>query len=163
MNGGKTMKRMMYLLLACVMLFAGSACGEKKASPGEGMTVDSILNEVMKNVDTEFEASTTLVNSESFPYFAFIDYEEGFECAVNEAMMNAVAHSAVLVRVPDGTDAANVASDISANADPRKWICVEAEKTEVVQNGNLVLLVMSFEDTAKAVVESFNEFCSQNG
>ena len=52
-----------------------------------------------------------------------------------------------------------MAEDIEANANPNKWLCVTAEKTEVVSHGNLVLLVMSFEDDATTVVDNFNAFC----
>lgn len=123
------------------------------------MSVMDILKEIMSDVDMEIDTDNMLLDSENFKYFAFIDYKDGYEAACNEALVNACAHSVVLVRVPDGDDAAAVAKDIEANANPRKWVCVEAEKTEVVQNGNLVLLVMSYEDTAAAVVNSFNEFC----
>ncbi len=123
------------------------------------MSVLDILKEVMSDVDVGIETDYMLLDSENFQYFAFVDYKEGYEAACNEAVINACAHSVVLVRVPDGEDAAAVAKDIEANANPRKWVCVEAEETKVVQNGNLVLLVMSYDDTTPAVVNSFNEFC----
>lgn len=142
------------------MIFTFAACGGKADNnPGADMSVLDILKDIMSEVDMEIETDNMLLDSENFQYFAFIDYKDGYEAACNEALINACAHSVVLVRVPDGEDAAAVAKDIEANADPRKWICVEAEKTEVVQNGNLVLLVMSNTDTAASVVNSFNEFC----
>lgn len=154
------MKRIVFLSLALVMLLAVAACGNKaEANPGADMSVLDILSDIMSNVDMEIETSDMLLDSENFQYYAFIDYKDGYEAACNEAMISAQAHSVVLVRVPDGEDASAVAEEIRANADPRKWICVEAEKTEVVQSGNLVLLVMSGSDTATAVVNSFNEFC----
>ena len=52
-----------------------------------------------------------------------------------------------------------VAEDIEANANPNKWLCVTAEKTQVVSHGNLVLLVMSFEDDVDTIVDNFNAFC----
>jgi len=91
-----------------------------------------------------------------FPAFTFIDYIEGAEAVISEGMISAIAHSVVLVRVPEGTDAADVAAQIEANADPRKWICVEAEKTVVSQHGSLVLLVMSSEATATAIAANFD-------
>lgn len=159
-KGEIKMKRIVFLTLALAMIFTFAACGGKAdKNPGTDMSVLDILKDIMAEVDMEIETDNMLLDSENFQYFAFIDYKDGYEAACNEALINACAHSVVLVRVPDGEDAAAVAKDIEANADPRKWICVEAEKTEVVQNGNLVLLVMSNTDTAASVVNSFNEFC----
>ena len=61
-------------------------------------------------------------------------------------------------RVPEGTDAAEIAKQIEDQADPRKWICVEAEKTIVKQRGNVVLLVMSTADVADAVAQAFDNY-----
>lgn len=156
------MKRIIFLILALAMICTFAACGGKdNKNPGEDMSVLEIMQEIMAETDMEIETDNILLDSENFQYFAFIDYKEGYEAACNEALINAAAHSVVLVRVPSGEDAAAVAKEIEANADPRKWICVEAEKTEVVYNGDLVLLVMSYSDTATAVVNSFNEFCKE--
>lgn len=154
------MKRITALVLASVMLLALAACGgTKQENPGADMPVLDVLTEIMSSVETEFMAENMMLDEENFEYFAFIPYKDGFEAAVNESMIGAIAHSVVLVRVPDGEDAGAVADEIKANADPRKWICVEAEKTEVLQAGNLVLLVMSATTVADAVISSFNSFC----
>ena len=159
------MKKSLRILAAALCVFAAltalTACtGDKPAeNPGADMSVSEILDSVMSSVELEINTVTTELDAENFPYFAFIEQAEGMEGAVSEAMINAIAHSVVLVRVPDSEDPATVAQQIKDNANPAKWVCVEAEKTEVVRNGNLVLLVMSDTATADAVVKSFNTFC----
>ena len=66
------------------------------------------------------------------------------------------AHSVVLVRVPEGTDVEAVRADIEANANPRKWVCVEAEATWVKTSGQYVVMVMSTADMAAAIEANFN-------
>ena len=128
------MKRFAALSLALLLLLFAAACSsdtDETENPGADMTVDEIMAQLI----------------------------EGAEGVVSEAMISSVAHSVGLVRLPEDADAQAVAEDIEANANPNKWLCVTAEKTEVVSHGNLVLLVMSFEDDATTVVDNFNAFC----
>ncbi len=97
------------------------------------------------------------LDEENFTFLSFGDYIEGAEGLASEAMINAVAHSVVLVRLPEGSDVAAFAAQVKANANPRKWVCVEAEKVSVVTKGNLVLLAMSREATVDAIVANFNK------
>ena len=95
------------------------------------------------------------LDSENFQYFAFCEYQEGLEGLASEAMMGSIAHSVVLVKVPEGISASAIAEEIETNVDPRKWICVEAEKTIVSVKGDIVLLVMTQEATANAINDNF--------
>lgn len=159
----KKTNKIIVILLALALTLALAACGGSSGGDGTNvgadMSVLEILQQIMSKVELEIDTDTVLLDSENFEYFAFLEYKEGYEAACNEAMINAIAHSVVLARVPDGEDASAAAADIKANANPRKWVCVEAEKCEVIQNGNLILLVMSDVDRADAVINSFNEFC----
>ena len=65
------------------------------------------------------------------------------EALVSEPMMGSVPHSVVLVRLNDAKDADAAVAKIKENADPRKWICVEARNVVVESKGDLVVLIMS--------------------
>lgn len=117
--------------------------------------LDEIMTAILDGVDLP-DVDQFVPDDELFSSYLFIDPVEGADVLVSEAMINAVAHSVALLRVPEGTDAAAIADQIRENANPRKWVCVEAEKTEVVQQGNLILMCMSFEDTCDAIVANFN-------
>ena len=97
-----------------------------------------------------------LEDPETFQWITFVEYVEGAEGMVSEPMMGSIAHSFVLVRVPEGTDAAEFAAQMEANCDPRKWICVEAEKVASASYGNLALLCMSNEVLVDIAIENFN-------
>ena len=95
-------------------------------------------------------------DAETFNWITFTQYQKGFEAAYSECMIGSIAHSVVLVRVPDGTDVEAVRADIEKNHDPRKWICVEAEKSAVVAHNNTILLVMADAVVADQVLANFD-------
>lgn len=103
-------------------------------------------------------AGMPIEDAESFTYYAFIPYIEGAECYVSEPMIGSIAHSVVLLKLPEGTDVETVKADIEANADPRKWVCVEAEKVTVVSHDNVVMLVMSTVAMSETVVANFEAY-----
>ncbi len=86
----------------------------------------------------------------------FVPYVEGMEAVRCEPGMMAQAHSVVMLTVPEGTDVESLCNDIKANANPRKWICVEAEMVEVVSSGNTILLVMADAVNTPIIVDNFN-------
>lgn len=83
------------------------------------------------------------LSADDFEFFSFMPYEEGIEAVVSEPMIGSIAHSVVLVKCPDETAANRFASSMKENANPRKWVCVEADIVEGVTNGNLAMLLMT--------------------
>ncbi len=75
----------------------------------------------------------------------------------SEPMMTSVAYSMVLLKVKDDADTNKIAKDICDNVDERKWICVSAEKIYTTSSGNVVILVMSNEETANTIYSSFKD------
>ncbi len=92
-------------------------------------------------------------NAESVAFVPASDFAEGI---ASDAMINAVAHSVVLLRANSADEAASLAEKVEENADPRKWVCVEAEKVIVKTHGEYVLLVMSSASTADKIAENFD-------
>ncbi len=153
------MKKMLALIIAAVFALTAAAC----ASGGDAGGIDTstvplsdVMEDILADVDDLPMVGDVEVDDSNFEYYLFIQPIEGAEALASEAMIGSVAHSVVLLRVPDGTDAADVAADIEANANPRKWICVEAEKVEVVQHGSLILLCMSFDGVCNQITANFN-------
>lgn len=79
-------------------------------------------------------------------------YAEGIAA---EAAMSSVAHSVCLVRANSAEEAEQLAADIEAGADPRKWICVEAESKIVDWSGDVVILIMTGADNADKIHAAF--------
>jgi len=84
------------------------------------------------------------LNEENFKAYAFADVKYK-EALASESMVGSVAHSVVLIRLEDASKPEDVVKEIKEKADPRKWICVEAENVYVLNKGDLVVLIMSNE------------------
>lgn len=117
------------------------------------------LADIMAEITTGIGETPILMtmepDAESFPAFTFVDYIDGAEAFVSEPIMGSYAHSVVLIRVPEGTDATAFAETVRNNANPRKWICVEAEKVQVSVKGNIVLLAMSSASNVDIITSNF--------
>ena len=126
-------------------------CSKEKNIKG---SLPDIMEKLYEGIDSEALAmmNNTELNDENFKYYAFadVDYKE----AIASEAMSSTAHSVVLIRLNDPKDAEKAVEDIEANADPRKWICVEAENTYVLSKGDLVVLIMS-NDLAPKIKENF--------
>ena len=182
------MKKLIALLLALTLVFSMAACGskgetpapdgntantetndpstddtskEEETNPIDEMDLTTVMEDILKDVENLPMYEITELTEENFEFMTFIPYEDGYEAVSADALIGSIAHSVVLVRVPDGTDAAQVASDIEANANPNKWVCVGAEATHVRQHGNTILLVMSSVDTANAILVNFDSLAGE--
>lgn len=76
---------------------------------------------------------------------------------VSMPVMSAQAYEAVMVKVKNGADIESMKQEMLDNIDMNKWICVSAEKVYVTNSGNVIFMVMSDEDWAKLVYDSFKE------
>lgn len=120
-------------------------------------TVPGILDAVYKKSGKEFyNMMQSEINAENSEYFIGIPFDKIAEGYASEPMMSAQAHSVCLVRVKDKTQAVNIAADIKNNVDPRKWVCVGIERSEIITvvRGGLILLIMD-RIAPKALERSF--------
>lgn len=157
----KNLKKLLCILLAVCLLTATVGCAKKddakaEEKPGDTMSLDEILTKLEEGLDLPVVEHISL-DKDSFAYTAFATWQDGVEAMASEPPMSSVAHSVVVVRAKDSEQASALAKEMEQNADPRKWICVEAEKTAVVAHNATVLLVLSFEDVTDAMVARFNE------
>ena len=139
-------------------------------STAAGVTMASSLTEIMDAVlagapadqlpmllpadlnGGEKYAPLTEENSEYNLGVARDRYADGIDA---EAAMSSVPFSVCLVRANSAEEAEQLAADIEANADPRKWICVEAESKIVDYSGDVVILIMTGADSAEAIHAAF--------
>ena len=132
---------------------------EKPAEPQKPIADNRNLSEIMAGLYSGIEELPNLMDSpldsSNFEFFTFAKYIDGAEGYASEPMMSSIAHSVVLVRLPEGADVKAFASEMESNANPRKWICVEAEKVKVTTKGNLVLLVMSTAENTDIITSNF--------
>ncbi len=81
------------------------------------------------------------------------------EAYVSGPMMTSVAYEMVIVRVKDAADAETIANEMQKNADPGKWICVRAEAVQIGVSGDIIVMVMTSEEEATALITAFTELC----
>ena len=84
------------------------------------------------------------------------------QVVVSEPMMSSIPYSLCLVRVAEDADIKDIRQRIFDGANPRKWICVEAEKVTVNNAGNVILLLMADKDTEETIYNAFVEVAGGN-
>ena len=109
-----------------------------------------IYDSLDDSVGIPFVANTTLSEDMTFPDSGIVYYigARGIpftEGIASEALIGAVAHSVVLLRMAPGADIEGAKRQIREGIDPMKWICNGVPREDVVVEniGNLILLVLS--------------------
>ena len=97
-----------------------------------------------------------VTDKDSVSYMTGLENGDDLEyLVVSEPMMSSQAYSLVIAKVKDGVDADKVAKTMSENIDMRKWLCVSAEVLYATSTEDLAFLVMSSEEMAKPVYDTF--------
>ena len=130
--------------------------------------LEKLVNQIYENVNQEMYSTITmpidLSDEASVKSYTGLENGDNLEYAVvSEPMINAQAYSLVLAKVKDGVNANEVAKTMSENINTRKWICVSAEKLYATNSGNVVFLVMTNEEMATAVYNSFKAIAGTVG
>lgn len=157
-------KVLITLSLTAVSLFfvsCGKAGGEEVSSK-LAAPLSEIMASVYENAELSQDFRDSLagydsgeIPSDSAEYLigtAEVEYTESF---YSVPMMNAIPYQCILLRLPEGADMEAAKQTIADHADPRKWICVEAESVVVENVGDVILFVMSDSQTANALQTAF--------
>jgi len=130
--------------------------------PAKEKNIEGTLEEIMAKVYAgipEDELPMMLTNMEvestDIEYYVGTADINCKEVLVSESGVGSIAHSVVLVRLNDAKDADETVTKIKENANPRKWLCVEASNVAVKSKGDLVILIMSNEDLAPRLETNF--------
>ncbi len=156
-------KRMMACCLTLVLalaVFAG--CGKEQQAVNLEGSCEEILTKVYENAKLDDETreameyyQTTPIDETTAEYLLGTADVKYAEAVVSAPMMNAVAYQCVILRVAEGEDVEAAKKLLVDNADPRKWVCVEAESVVVENVGDVILYIMADQTTADAVKTSF--------
>lgn len=149
------------LLLVSCGKSGDNAAGEE-TDPKLVGPLSEIMDSIYENADLSQDFSDALsgfdsgeIPSDSAEYLigtTDVEYTESF---YSMPMMNVIPYQCILLRVPEGTDMEAAKTTIKDHADPRKWICVEAESVVVENVGDVILFVMADTETANAMRTSF--------
>lgn len=149
------LKKIILGCVICVALFSLTGCKEKQV---EG-TLEEIMTKVYADIPEDerpmmlTNTELTKDNIENYLGTKDIEYKEAL---ASESAVGSIAHSVVLVRMKDGADIESAKKKIKESVNPRKWVCVEAEKVVVKNKGNLIILIMSSSDYTKKIENSFD-------
>lgn len=159
------------LLIACVIILvvimsikgnSNTDTNSFKSSGDVKKMVKSIYNElgdklpelVFQNVDTSLDSLKS--------YTGLSDNSNIDFMVVSEPEMNAQAYSLVALKVKDASKIENMKQEMYDNIDMAKWICVSAEKLYITNSGDLIFMVMSVDEWATPVYNSFKKYVNNN-
>lgn len=135
------------IMLGGLVLLSG--CGSKELS-GSLEDIMNDLNEYVydgaaddqKPMLGNINVSTDM--QDNIEYYIGTRDIEFEEILASEPMMGSIAYSVVLVKMKDGADIESAKKAILENVDPRKWICVEVPREDVIvkNRGNVIILIM---------------------
>ena len=161
-------KRLLALCLffcAAWTLYGCSGNKDSNAATSNG-PIEGTLAEIMERVyegigedELPMYVENQPITAENIAAYIGTDDIPWEEAIASESMVGSTAHSVVLIRMqPTASteDIEKAKETIKSSADPRKWICVEAEHVYVESKGDLVILIMSGDiaDTLKTNFEN---------
>ena len=82
---------------------------------------------------------------------------------VSEPMISSQAYSFVLAKVKSGVNSDSIAKEMFDNINPRKWICVSAEKVCATSSGDVACLIMTNKENTDDIFEGFKEVAGNVG
>lgn len=150
-------KKLLILITSIVLILTG--CGVKHVDGELEDIMDRLYNGISEEELPMMLQNTELTEENIENYIGTKDIKWS-EAIVSESMVGSIAHSVVLIRMNEDAsekDIEEVKEIIKVNANPNKWICVTAEKVEVISNGDLILLVMSDEEKVTTISENFSK------
>lgn len=153
----KFLKTILVSFSALAILFMATACGKEKNVEGK---LEELMDKVYVDIaeeDRPMMLTNIEINEENVEYYLGTSDIEFEEAMASESGIGSIAHSVVLVRVSDNADVEAIKTKIKESVNPRKWLCVEAETVEVENKGNLIILIMSSEQNAEKIENSFEK------
>ncbi|SCZ81135.1 hypothetical protein [Acidaminobacter hydrogenoformans] len=166
-------KKTIALLLAALMILTLGACSKNVASSTTNANYEGSLEDLMSAiyeinpVELKLGPTTTidLGNADNLIYFLGLSDAEGIKEAVSsEPMMGSQAYSISLVRVEEGADIDTLKQNILDGINPRKWICVGADKVIVTNYGDIIAMIMTDSNLSATLTDDlYNAFAEAVG
>ena len=108
-----------------------------------------------------------LTDATSVKSFTGLEDGSSFEyLSVSEPLIGSIPYSLVIGKVKEGTNANEIAKQMSESIDQRKWICVTANNLYATSSGEYVFLVMGGQagsEIAKSAYDSFKNIAQTIG
>lgn len=160
----KILKKLSLFIFLCATLVGVTGCGESDGIDVASASLEEIMTKIYSDIPEEDMPMLGNIDvlkdvPDNIEYYIGTTDVEYEEILASEPMMSSVAYSVVLVRMKEGADIESAKAKIADGVDPRKWLCVEVPKEDVIvkNKGNLIILIMvENEDTRTKILEGFN-------
>jgi hypothetical protein len=169
----KMTKKFFALLLAALVMVTFGACSKNGTPSNPNANYEGSLEDLMaaiyeKNpVELKLGPTTTidLANADNLTYFLGLsDAEDIKEAVASEPMMSSQAYSVCLVRAKDVADVDTLKQTILEGVNPRKWICVGADKVIVTNYGDVIAMIMTDSNLSPTLTDDlYNAFTEAVG
>ena len=161
------------LAVALAACMVGCKNNEDVENPDVGNSGDnqqvqsSTTNDVSGDIVTLMTNANVMVNApyqdyipaemaESYVGLTQEEYEANIEEGVfYESMMSPANQSYCLLKVKEGADVAALQQKVFDNANPRKWICMTADRVLVMADDSYIMLAMGTQDACDALKTEF--------
>ena len=158
------MKKIVTILISTLMIFTLVGCSSSKVERDPVLSEDltKVLEKIYEtaDLDKDFKESlqyyqTVELNEENIEgYLANTDVK--FTQGICSApMMSSIPYELILLKLDENADVDAIKSSIKENANPRKWLCVEAEEVIVESIDNTVLFLMANKTEAEPIKNAF--------
>jgi len=139
---------------------------ETGGSGGNGEPLEEVLQKVYDSLDESlqlpFLMTTPLSNDMEYgeqgvAYYIGTKDVPFIEGVASEAAIGAIPYSVVLLRLEHNANMENAKSLIRDNVDPMKWICALADFVVVDSVGDLLILIMTNNDSSPGLGAAIHE------
>lgn len=135
----------------------GTATGDVSGDIITMMTNGNVM------VNAPFQDYITAEIAEAYVGLTQAEYEENIEEGIfYESMMMPNNQSYCLLKVKEGADVASLQQKVFENANPRKWICVTADRVLVMADDSYILLAMGPQEACDALKAEFEKIAGSD-
>lgn len=158
------MKKIITILLSTLMVLSLVGCGSQKVERDPVLSEDlnKVLDKVYESANLNEEQKKALEfyqrtelnkeNAEGFLGSNEIEFTEGL---VSAPMMSSIPYELVLLKLDENADVESAKELIKKNANPRKWVCVEAEEVVVENIDNVIFFMMANKEDVNPTKDAF--------
>ena len=129
--------------------------------------VKTMINKVYKDAKVELPDLETnkidIADSYQLSSFTGLESNDNIDfVVVSEPLINAQAYSLIVVKLKDKSNVEDIKKKMYDNIRMDKWICVSAEKLYITNYDNIIFAIMSSDDWATPVYDSFKNYVDNN-
>lgn len=129
--------------------------------------VKTMIDKVYKDAKVELPDLETneidIADSYQLSSFTGLESNDNIDfVVVSEPLINAQAYSLIVVKVKDKSNVEDIKKEMYDNIRMDKWICVSAEKLYITNYDNIIFAIMSSDDWATPVYDSFKNYVDNN-